>query len=406
VAKLKIGILRERKTPPDYRTPLPPRLARRFLNTWGDHAEVYAERSPTRCFPDEEYRREGIPVVDSLTHCDLLIGVKEVPPPFFIPDKTYMIFSHTIKKQPYNRELLRTVLTRRVRLIDYELLKDSEGRRVVGFGVFAGMVGAHYALIMIGKRWRAYELPQARTFHSYEEVRAQYPALVIPPLKILVTGRGRVGQGAERVLQDAGIEKISVDAFLSRDAVDRPVYTVISSAELYRHRQGRPFEHAHFYAHPEEYESAFKPFLRTTDVLIHGIYWEPRYPRLLTRDDVDDAFRIRSISDISVDIDGSLPFTFRATTPEDPFYGVDLRTFEETAPFQTGVVDMMTIDNLPNELPRDASEAFGKVMAEKILPRFIQNPHDRLFTQATIADAGRLTPPFAYLSDWVAGREA
>ncbi len=402
---LKIGILRERKTPPDYRTPLPPQAARQLAEQLAASVAICAEHSPTRCFSDAEYEAAGIPVVKTPDDCDLLIGVKEVPPSFFIPGKTYMIFSHTIKKQPYNRALLQAVLERGVRLIDYELLKDAQGRRIVGFGVFAGMVGAHYALMMMGRRYGRYDLPQARTFRTYAEIRPRYRTLPFPPVKILVTGRGRVGQGVQRVLEDAGIRRVSVEAFLSGARVDRPVYTVISSAELYRHRQGRPFDRHHFYAHPEEYESAFGPFLSATDVLIHGIYWDPAYPKLFTREDVDEHFRIRIISDISVDIGGSLPFTFRATTPEDPFYGVDLQTFEETDPFREGVVDMMTIDNLPNELPRDASEAFGRVMAEVVLPRFVRDPYDRLFQEATIAENHRLRPAFAYLSDWVGGPE-
>ncbi len=400
---LRIGIIRERKTPPDRRTPLPPLHARQL--TEAHPAEVVAEPSSIRCFSDQAYTQAGIPLSEDLTDCHLLIGVKEVPPDHLIADKTYMFFSHTIKKQPYNRRLLQTVLERRIRLIDYELLKDESGRRLLGFGEFAGMVGAHYALIMIGKRHRCYDLPQAKDFASYAEIRKVYPRLPIPPLKILLTGRGRVGQGAERVLQDAGIEKISVEDFLALRHPDRPVYTMVSSAEIYRHREGRPFDRAHFYAHPEEYESHFRRFLPVTDVLIHGIYWEPRYPRLFTKEDVGPDFRIRTISDISVDIDGSLPFTFRATTSDNPYYGVDLRTFEETEPFREGVVDMMTIDNLPNELPCDASTAFGEKMAELILPQFLQNPDAPLFERATIARDGRLMPEYRYLQAWVEGSD-
>jgi alanine dehydrogenase len=401
---MKIGVIREGKVPPDTRVPLNPRQCAYLRKEFG--LDVIVQPSPIRTFKDEEYAAAGVPMSDDLGDRDLLLGVKEVPIEQLIPGKAYCFFSHTHKKQLHNRPLLQAILQKHIHLIDYEVMTDNYGRRIIAFGYFAGVVGAHNGMWAYGRRTGLFSLPRMKDMHDYAQVKTIYEQLQLPPMKIVLTGTGRVATGAAQVLHDMDIRQVSGEDFLAQ-TYDEPVFTQLQSQDYVRNREGLPFEKLHFYQHPREYESAFQPYFRAADLMINGIYWEKGAPAFFTREDMQSPdFRLQVIADITCDIvpDSSIPSTLKASTIADPVFGFDPATGQETAPFQYGSIDMMTIDNLPSELPRDASTAFGKMFIEQVLPHFLA-PHSAMIERATVARYGRLGPNFTYLEDFVAGKE-
>jgi len=401
---MRIGIIKERKVPPDYRVPLTPEQCVELEATLG--SAIVIEPSPRRCFSDEEYQKCGLALSTDLSGCDTLIGVKEVPIDHLIPDKTYLFFSHTIKEQPYNRELLRTILKHNIQLIDYEVLTDEEGLRLIAFGKFAGMVGAHNAIWTFGQRSGAFHLPRMNTMRDYAEARATYQKLKLPAVKIVVTGTGRVGMGAARVLKDMGIEQVEADTFLSTPDFGTAVFTQIDAPDYARRNDGGTFSFPDFFANPGDYFSEFLPFVHQSDIMINAVYWDPAAPVFFTLDDMrSPEFRIRVISDITCDIapESSIPSTLRATTIADPLFGFDPATGKESAPYQEEVIDVTSIDNLPAELPRDASEAFGRMFLDKILPELAIAPDSPVIQRATITANGQLGEHFQYLKSYVSG---
>lgn len=398
---MKIGVIRERKNPPDQRVPLTPEQCARVMSVPG--VEIVVEPSPIRSYTDEEYVDLGIPMQEDLSDCDVLLGVKEVPVAELLPAKTYFFFSHTIKKQAYNRKLLQAILAKKIRLIDYEVITDERGRRLIAFGRFAGMVGAHNGVMTYGLRTRSFHLPRMQDFMDYEHVRAYYrEELNLPPMKIVLTGSGRVGQGANRVLRDMGIREVSPAAFLEQDW-SGPVFTHLTSEDYVRRKDGAPFDKKDFYAHPEAYESQFAPFAKQANLFINGIYWDSRAPAFFTREEMaEEDFKVRVIADVTCDIApvSSIPATLKASTIANPIFGYDPVENKEVEPFRPGVIDMMTIDNLPSELPRDASKAFGEMFLIHVLPELLR-PESRLIERATIAVDGQLGVHFQYLEDYV-----
>ncbi|PSR12057.1 MAG: alanine dehydrogenase [Bacteroidetes bacterium] len=399
---MKIGIIREGKVPPDTRVALDPQQCAYLRSEFG--LDVVVQPSPIRIFKDEEYAALGVPLEEYLGDCDLLLGVKEVPKDQLIPGKTYSFFSHTHKQQVYNRDLLQHILKKHVHLIDYEVLTDNLGRRVIAFGYFAGVVGAHNAFWTYAQRTGAFALPRMKDLYDYAAAKEIYRQLQLPPLKIVLTGTGRVATGADQVLEDLGIREVSPGDFL-RETYNEPVYTQLFSRDYLRHKEGQSFDKLHFYQHPEDYESTFMRFAKTADIMINGIFWDNRAPAFFTVEEMADPdFKIQVIADITCDIAplSSIPSTVRASTIADPVFGFDPHTGQETAPYQAGVIDMMTIDNLPSELPRDASTAFGKMYIEQVLPHMLA-PNSAMVERATIARQGRLGQQFGYLYDFVNG---
>ncbi|MEO0725635.1 MAG: NAD(P)-dependent oxidoreductase [Bacteroidota bacterium] len=397
---MKIGIIREGKTPPDTRVPLDPQQCALLRSEYG--LDIVVQSSPIRIFTDEEYRAKGVPVVEYIGDRDLLLGVKEVPIEELIPGKTYSFFSHTHKEQVYNRPLLKAILDKHIHLIDYEVLTDKLGRRVIAFGYFAGVVGAHNGFWTYAQRTGAFELPRMRDLYNYEEAKGVYQKLELPPIKIALTGTGRVSTGAAQVLEDMGIRQVSPGDFLRED-YDEPVYAQLVSRDYLRHKDGLPFDKLHFYQHPEQYVSAFEPFAETADMMLNGIYWDSRAPAFFSQEQMSlPEFKIKVIADITCDIApvSSIPSTLFASTIADPVFGFDPKTGQQTTPYQNHVIDMMTIDNLPSELPRDASTAFGKMYIEQVLPHMLA-PNSAMIERATIARNGRLGPQFGYLLDFV-----
>lgn len=386
--------------PPDSRVPLTPAQCRKILNQFA--VDITVQPSPGRCYPDSEYRAMRIPMADDLADCAVLMGVKEVPIPMLIADKTYLFFSHTIKKQAYNRDLLRSILEKNITLIDYEVLTNEQGKRLIAFGKFAGMVGAHNGLFTYAQRTGAFELKQMKEYHDYADAKSHYDQLRLPPLKIVLTGTGRVGSGAALVLRDMGIREVSADDFLE-NTYDEAVFTQLRIHNYIRRPDGSTFENQEYYAHPDHFESAFAPFTRVADIMINGIYWDNRAPQFFTKEEMQSPdFRIQVIADVTCDIApvSSIPSTLRASTIADPVFGYEPHAGVETAPYQEGCIDMMTIDNLPNELPRDASQAFGEQFIEHILPEFFKK-ESAILERATVARKGQLGPHFQYLAEYV-----
>lgn len=400
---IKIGIIREGKTPPDARSPLTPEQCAEAQVELP--VRIVAEPSPVRCFKNEEFTKHGIHLQADLSDCDILLGVKEVPIDQLIPNKTYLFFSHTIKKQAYNRALLQAVLDKNIRLIDYEALTNEQGDRLIAFGFYAGIVGAHNGLWTWGKRTGQFSLPRLCESHDYAAVLEIYEKLQLPPLRVVLTGAGRVSSGAAKNLRDMGIEQVSPQDFLEKQ-FDTAVFTQLNAADYVRHREGKAFDKKHFYAHGDEYVSTFERYWPLTDIFINGIFYDKKAPKFFSLEDMQRAdFRPQVIADITCDLmpDSSVPSTLRATKIADPVYGFDPVSGQETVPYQPHVVDMMTIDNLPSELPRDASAFFGRQLLDKILPELLKGRESAAIRRGMITENGALTEEFAYLADYVAG---
>lgn len=388
--------------PPDSRVPLTPGQFR-WLSQQYPKVKLSIQSSQHRCYTDEEYRHAGIDVVEDMTDCDILFGVKEVPVEQLIPGKTYFFFSHTIKEQPYNRQLLQAILQKHIRLVDYEVLTDSNGQRVIAFGRWAGIVGAHNGLMAYGQRTGRYHMPRVHTFLDYNALKKHYSILQLPPMRIGVTGSGRVAQGVLEVLDHLNIRQVPPEA-LTGSVFEEPVYAQFKIHHLYERKTDKGFDTQEFYTHPERYQSRFAPYTRCIDLLINAIYWDPNAPRYFSKADMrQPEFSIRTIADITCDIEGSVPATLRATTIAEPVMGYDPVHEKETAPYQPHSIDIMSVDNLPNELPRDASADFGDQLIENVWDELI-NQNGDMIARATIAENGQLTPAFAYLTNYVEGK--
>ena len=398
-----IALIREGKVPPDRRVVFTPLQSREIKERFG--IRVMVESSPIRCFQDEEYAALGLDVLSFRPDADIYFGVKEVPIDQLIEGKTYLFFSHTMKKQPYNRTLLRAILDKKIRLIDYEALTDDLGKRVAAFGYYAGVVGAHNTIYTYGKRTGLIHLPRMKHLHDYAEARDFYESVDMPPMRVVVTGTGRVGKGVVRVLKDMRLTEVSPETFLKDEALPISCFTVLSAEHYVRRKDGGAFARSDFYEHPKEFEAAFWPYAVRANIFINAILWKAEAPVFFTAEQMaEPGFRIRTIGDVTCDIApvSSVPSTLRASSIEDPVYGYDPQTGQEVKPYQPGVIDVMAIDNLPSELPRDAATAFGAALLEYVLPDLLQDNPSPMIERATITRDGQLTPRFAYLQDYVA----
>lgn len=397
---LTLGIIREGKTPPDKRVPFTPQQAEEITDLF-PHVSVVCEKSPIRCFKDEEYEKVNIHIRTDMSDCDVLMGIKEVPVKDLIANKTYLFFSHTIKKQPYNKKLLQEVLRKKIRLIDYEVLRDRLGNRLVAFGRFAGIVGAYNGLWTYGKRTKQFTIRRAHECFDINDLKLELRKVKLPAVKIILTGGGRVGKGSMETLDTAGIRKVSPHDFLTKQ-FDEPVYVQLGSADYHSRKDGGHFIREEFHTNPERYESHFLLYAKVADILMAGAFWNPKAPVLFTKEDMKSpAFRVKVIADITCDINGSVPSTLRATTIDEPLYDYDPFTYSEKPPLSDEKhVTVMSIDNLPCELPRSASEEFGRDLIDRILKPLFGEDADGVIERATIAKDGKLTPLFAYLSDY------
>ena len=396
-----LGIIKEGKTPPDARVAFTPEQCRMLLNNgWN----IRVQKCPYRCFSDEEYCSLGVPVVDDVSDADILIGIKEVPVYQLIEGKTYFFFSHTIKKQAHNSVLLKTILEKRITLIDYEVLTDDSGERLIAFGRFAGIVGAHNALYTYGKRTGLFDLPRMNSFLHYSDARQFYKSLILPKIQIVLTGKGRVSNGAADVLRDMGFVEVSPADFINVKH-EAGVFTQLDCKSYVKKNDGAEFEKIEYYQHPERFTMDFMKYLRVADIFINGIYWDKRSPAFFELNDISRSdFYTSVIADITCDIapDSSVPVTIKASTIAEPVFGFDRSSLTECKPYSQDSIDVMAIDNLPNELPRDASETFGEKFISTILPELMLD-QSKILDRATIAKNGNLTSYFSYLSDYVKG---
>ncbi|MGY0426825.1 MAG: NAD(P)-dependent oxidoreductase [Polaribacter sp.] len=401
---MKFGIIKERKNPPDRRVVFSPKKLQEFKEKFPT-ASLQVESSEIRIFTDEAYKKAGFTISETMENCDVLLGVKEVPIDFLIPNKKYFFFSHTIKKQSYNRKLLQAVLDKKIELYDHETISKENGMRLIGFGRYAGIVGAYNGFRAIGLANNTFNLPKAKTLESQRELIAQFQKIQIPNLKILLTGNGKVAYGAKEMLDAMHILEVSVDKYLTT-TYKEPVYCLADVLDYNKRKDGKIHNNFDFYNHPEAYESNFMRFSKVTDFFIAGHFYGDGAPYLFTRENAKSTdFQIKYIADISCDIDGPVASTIRASTIVAPIYGYNPTTETEVDFKDKNAIVVMAVDNLPCELPKDASEGFGEMFLKNVIPAFFNKDKDGVLKRAKMTENGKLTKRFLYLQDYVDGKE-
>lgn len=401
---MKFGLIKERKNPPDRRVVFSPEACQTVLKKF-PKAQIKVEPSNIRVFTDKEYEDAGITVTSDLSDCDVLLGVKEVPINSLIPNKKYFFFSHTIKKQPYNRELLRAILDKNIELYDHEVITNANGKRLVAFGRYAGIVGAYNGVRAYGLKFDLFELPKAETLPNQQALIDALNRIKLPNIKILLTGKGRVGGGAKEMLDAMNLKQVSVSEYLKSE-FNEPVYCQIDVLDYNKRKDGGKATKQDFYNNPHLYESNFMRFAKVTDFYIAGHFYGEGAPYLYTREDAKSPdFNIKVVADVSADIDGPVATTIRASTIADPIYGYDPITEKEVAYKNPNTIAVMAVDNLPCELPRDASVGFGEMFIKHVIPAFYNDDKDGILERALMTKNGKLTPRYAYLQNYVDGKE-
>jgi alanine dehydrogenase len=401
---MHFGIIRERKNPPDRRVVLSPQACQKVIENHKD-AQITVEPSPIRVFTDEEYQKAGITVASKMEDCDVLLGVKEVPADALIPNKKYFFFSHTIKKQPYNRKLLQAVLEKNIQLYDHEVITNEKGIRLVAFGRYAGIVGAYNAFRAYGLKTNLFALPKASEIADQKALIKELKNLRLPNIKILLTGKGRVGNGAREMLVGMGLKEATVEEYLEKN-FEVPVFCQIDVLDYNRRKDGQVKGETDFFKNPADYESIFMRFAPVTDLYLAGHFYGNGAPYLYTREDAKQPqFKIKVVADISCDVDGPVASTLRASTIADPIYGYDPRSESEVDYKLPEAIAVMAVDNLPAELPRDSSQGFGQAFVDHVIPAFFNGDADGVLQRALMTKNGKLTPSYSYLQDYVNGNE-
>ena len=398
---IKFALIRERKMPPDHRVVFSPKGLSQAARMFPE-ANFVVESSDIRVFKDQEYRDEGFEVTSDVSDCDVLLGVKEVPPADLIGDKKYFFFSHTIKKQPYNRKLLQEVLKKNIELFDHEVIISESGARLIGFGRYAGLVGTYNGIRMIGLRSGNFTLPKAEELPDLNAMLKALDKITMPQVRIVLSGSGKVAAGAREILDHLGIKQLSPADFLGNQD-SGPLYTSVDVND-YSRRKENPDQASRqeFYSHPERYRSDFMKFAKRADFFIAGHFYGDGAPEFFTAQEAKDPdFRIKYIADISCDIAGPIASTIRPSTIEKPFYGYDPASGEEVDFRNEKAIAVMAVDNLPCELPKDASEGFGEMFTQHVLPAFFNGDQDGILDRARMTRNGKLTPRFSYLRDFV-----
>lgn len=398
---MRIGIIKETKTPPDSRVLMTPIQCKKIMEKYPE-VSIYVQPSPSRCYQDKEYTEQGVSLKEDLSDCDVLVGVKEQVIDTLIPNKQYFFFSHTAKEQPYNAKLLKAIVDKNIQLTDYEYLKGTDNRRVIAFGRWAGIVGAHNAILTYGKRTKNFDLKAMNKCKDFAEAVSYYEDIDLGNAKIVLTGTGRVANGSAEVLDKMKIRKVSAQDFLNQTYTEA-VYCQLETEEMFKRKSDGGFDNE-FYKDPSKYISSFMPYTKVANVMINGIYWDNNGPAFFTKEDMKaEEFKIEVIADITCDIapEASIPSTLKASTIADPIFGYDVQLEKETKAHQTGVVDMMTVDNLPNELPRDASEDFGNQFQEHVIEELIHDKNKMIYNASITTKEGKLNKPYLYLKDYI-----
>ena len=405
-----ISIIREARVD-ENRAPLTPNQIKTLTNKF-PNLQVFVQPSKKRCFKDEDYSKVGAKVKEDISSSDIIFGVKEVEIATLIENKTYLFFSHTTKVQKdvnqvsqdkaiiYKKELLREVIKRKITLIDYENIRETSGKgyRYLGFGRFAGIVGCYNTLNLYIKLQQEQSLPRAFEINSYEKIKELISKQNFNKLKILQTGRGNVAKGAMEVLKHANIKQISVNDYLNKK-YNEAVFCNISTREYVERNDGKDYSVQDYTSNPHEYKSKIKNYLFDTDMLITGHYWEPKFPKLFYPNQINEFKRLKIIGDITCDINGAVPTTIRSTSIAKPYYSINTNSMKEIDLGNEGIA-VMAVDNLPSELPHEASEEFGKSTMSEVLPYLIDKDDGRI-NRATTASKGRFCPSFSYLENFI-----
>jgi len=401
---MKFGIIKERKNPPDRRVVFSPQKLQEFQQQFPD-AIIKIEASDIRVFADSLYEKAGFEVANDVSDCDVLIGVKEVPIASLIPNKKYLFFSHTIKKQPYNRDLLQAILDKNIELYDHEVITNSKGYRLIGFGRYAGIVGAYNGFRALGLRNETFQMPKAEELPDQQTLIDELNQIELPNIKILLTGSGKVAKGAQEMLDAMNLRSVSVEDYLTND-FDETVYCKIDVLDYNKRKDGKILNNRDFYTNPSDYESNFMRFAKVTDYFIAGHFFGDGSPFLYSREDAKSKdFKISLVADVSCDIDGPVASTIRPSTIADPIYGYDPETASEVDFKNAKAITVMAVDNLPCELPNDASEGFGELFLKHVIPAFFNNDKEGVLARAKMTENGKLTERYSYLQDFVDGKE-
>jgi alanine dehydrogenase len=401
---MKFGIIKERKNPPDRRVVFSPEKLKEFQKQFSD-SEIKVESSDIRVFSDKSYEKIGLEVTNDVSDCDVLFGVKEVPIDALINNKKYFFFSHTIKKQPYNRKLLVAILDKNIELFDHETIIKENGARLIGFGRYAGIVGAYNGFRAIGLKNETFNLPKAETLDSQKELISALHKINLPNIKILLTGNGKVAYGAKEILDGMNLKEVSVEEYLNRN-FDEPVYCLVDVLDYNKRKDGQVLNNRDLYSNPENYISDFMRFAKVTDFFIAGHFYGNGAPYLFTREDAKSKdFNIKFVADISCDVDGPVASTLRASTIADPIYGYNPQLESEVSYKDENAIVVMAVDNLPCELPKDASEGFGEMFLKNVIPAFFNNDKEGVLQRAKMTENGKLTERFSYLQDYLDGKE-
>lgn len=431
--KRRIGVRREDMYAWERRVPLVPDDLRELA----EHGHVFVvQASEKRAFSDEEYRQAGCAVEETLADCPLIIGLKEVPAEVFEAGRTYVYFSHTIKGQPANMPLLRQALNLGCTVLDYERIVDENGRRLIFFGNYAGYAGAIDTLWTLGRRLACEgvrnpfeDIGQASTYESLDAAKAairDVGELIrsggmpkgLAPLVIGVAGYGNVSKGAQAILDLLPIEEVPASSLLASDSIasSEPILKAVFKEEdtVLRLDSSQPFELQEYYDHPERYRAAFDRYLPRLHALINCIYWEPRYPKLVTKDALRELYAgeqpaLRVIGDITCDVGGSIEATVKATEPDDPVYVY----FPEDGHIVSGVEGagpvIVAVDILPSELPREASAYFSNIL-KGFVPAIATADYSVDFgaldlppelKRSVIVHRGSLAPDYRYLEKYL-----
>jgi alanine dehydrogenase len=403
---VSFAIIKERKNPPDRRVVFSPEKCQVVIQKFPE-AQILVETSDVRIFQDSAYQAAGFNVSADISEASVLLGVKEVPMEALIPLKKYFFFSHTIKKQPYNRELLRAILDKKIELYDHETIVKENGARLIGFGRYAGLVGAYNGFRALGIRDGLFKLPKVEHLADLDAVKHELDQITLPSdLRIILSGTGKVTRGAKEILDHLQIKEVPDAAYLS-ETFSEPVYCLIDVTEYNKRSDGQPMDKYAFYKDPSGYESDFMRYAKVSDFFIAGHFYGTGAPYLFTREDAKhEDFKINLVADISCDVDGPVASTLRASTIADPFYGYDPQS-ESEVPFGTAnSIAVMAVDNLPCELPKDASEGFGTMFLDNVIPAFFNGDADGILERARMTThEGKLAERFSYLQDYVDGQE-
>ena len=400
---MKFGIIKERKNPPDRRVVFSPEELLKLKNQFPT-AEIQVESSDIRIFSDEHYFNLGINVANEMSTCDILFGVKEVPVGDLIPNKKYFFFSHTIKKQPYNRKLLQALLEKNIDFYDHETIVDANFNRLIGFGRYAGIVGTYNALRAFGIKFGLFTIPKAETLSGKEDLVTKLKRQVLPPIKVVLTGCGKVGNGAKEILDAMKMKEVTVENFLTKK-YSEPVFIQIDVLDYNKRKDGKIVDKNDFYSNPKEYISNFERFTKVSDIFIAGHFYGNDAPYILTQEMLKaNNCTIKVVADISCDVNGPIACTIKASTIAEPLFGYLPSEDKEVDVFHPAAIVVMSVDNLPCELPKDASEGFGEMFMKHVIPAFFNGDKDGILQRAKITENGKLTERFQYLQDFVDGK--